>query len=564
WWMRLFIVFVYAVLAVWKAFSWCRSLDLTETWTKLSSKNFSSVMPTPPESEEEAVSNRSYKIQLDGLESEIAYVSLTQVIAPFCLFTVVVSLGRNLDLGMADMGIVYGDTNAIPLMATGFTWFRGIPPGRNMRIAMFLLLACWFGYTMVAHLLRYNWHFVEEAWLNHMVFVTMMSLALRISRCWVVVNMLLHTIFFLSLTLINGSGEYGPSPGSQVLLVSLVGLCINYSQVLSQMVSKKANAEYKLVQAEVVQVKMEKRAMDAEQEARAGEAKEALAQAELADDRRMAAEANSRMVEKMHDAMQNLLLMLCDAVVELDNELRILDQGKLGLVLYQHQKDLAARPFSEFLVSEDVQRFKDMVQTSSRQRVPVSVTMIGSYSMKIRMTVYLSQIDQPDGSCTYVVGICESQEENRPVLGEGNEGNDSENLGQPRFQSFDADVPDIDYFGAKEFESPTSSAPMRGSSSSRYEAIQPMLEEERMQSLLPLLWSWPVPSERSGCCETHRLLDEAASVVEKLKGLECQAAPGCLVWQCPGCKLKGVPGDRDLFNASLGICGRCAAWDMLM
>lgn len=103
--MRLFIVFVYAVLAVWKAFSWCRSLDLTETWTKLSSKSFSSVMPTPPESEEEAVSNRSYKIQLDGLESEIAYVSLTQVIAPFCLFTVVVSLGRNLDLGMADRGL---------------------------------------------------------------------------------------------------------------------------------------------------------------------------------------------------------------------------------------------------------------------------------------------------------------------------------------------------------------------------------------------------------------------------------------------------------------------------
>jgi hypothetical protein len=30
---------------------------------------------------------------------------------------------------------------------------------------------------------------------------------------------------------------------------------------------------------------------------------------------------------------------------------------------------------------------------------------------------------------------------------------------------------------------------------------------------------------------------EAASVVEKLKGLECQAAPGCLVWQCPGCHL---------------------------
>lgn len=577
--MRLVIVFVYVLLAVWKAYSWCRSLDLTETWSKLKkSKSFSSVMPSE-ESEEEAVSNRSYKIQLDGLESEIAYVSLTQVIAPFCLFTVVVSLGGNLDLGMADMGIVYGDTNAIPLMATGFTWFRGIPPGRNMRIAMFLLLACWFGYTMVAHLLRYNWHFVEEVWLNHMVFVTMMSLALRISRALVVVNMLLHTIFFLSLTLINGSGEYGPSPGSQVLLVigsvqqfpvkkwlGLVVLCINYSQVLSQMVSKKANAEYKLVQAEVVKVKMEKRVLDAEQEARAGEAKEALAQAELADDRRMAAEANARMVEKMHDAMQNLLLMLCDAVVELDNELRILDQGKLGLVLYQHQKDLAARPFSEFLVNEDVQRFTDMVQTSNRQRVPVSVTMIGSYSMKIRMTVYLSQIDQPDGSCTYVVGICESQDETKRSDSIERIDSDHLDLVRTRFQSFDADAPDIDYFGAKDSESPsTPSAPMGGCiRSSRYEAIQPMLEEERMQSLLPLLWSWPVPSERSGCCETHRLLDEAASVVEKLKGLECQAAPGCLVWQCPGCKLKGVPGDRDLFSASLGVCGRCAAWDMLM
>eukprot|EP00435_Cladocopium_sp_Y103_P005240 s885_g1.t1 len=396
--------------------------------------------------------------------------------------------------------------------------------------------------------------------------------ALRISRALVVVNMLLHTIFFLSLTLINGSGEYGPSPGSQVLLVigsvqqfpvkkwlGLVVLCINYSQVLSQMVSKKANAEYKLVQAEVVKVKMEKRVLDAEQEARAGEAKEALAQAELADDRRMAAEANARMVEKMHDAMQNLLLMLCDAVVELDNELRILDQGKLGLVLYQHQKDLAARPFSEFLVNEDVQRFTDMVQTSNRQRVPVSVTMIGSYSMKIRMTVYLSQIDQPDGSCTYVVGICESQDETKRSDSIERIDSDHLDLVRTRFQSFDADAPDIDYFGAKDSESPsTPSAPMGGCiRSSRYEAIQPMLEEERMQSLLPLLWSWPVPSERSGCCETHRLLDEAASVVEKLKGLECQAAPGCLVWQCPGCKLKGVPGDRDLFSASLGVCGRC-------
>ena len=31
----------------------------------------------------------------------------------------------NVDIGMQDMGVNYGDTNVIPLMATGFIWFRG-------------------------------------------------------------------------------------------------------------------------------------------------------------------------------------------------------------------------------------------------------------------------------------------------------------------------------------------------------------------------------------------------------------------------------------------------------
>lgn len=33
----------------------------------------------------------------------------------------------NVDIGMQDMGVNYGDTNVIPLMATGFIWFRGAP-----------------------------------------------------------------------------------------------------------------------------------------------------------------------------------------------------------------------------------------------------------------------------------------------------------------------------------------------------------------------------------------------------------------------------------------------------
>ncbi|CAK9011366.1 unnamed protein product [Durusdinium trenchii] len=428
WWVQLLIVALYCILASWKAIRWCKALDMREAWASLESRLFTRTFSAVVPEEDDPIREKSYKMQLDGLESEIAYVSLTQVIAPFCLFTVVMSLGRNLDLDLENMGLVFGDTNTMPLIVTGIVWCRGIPPSRMMRISMWLLLAAWFVATLVYHLVTYNWRFIEEVWLNHMVFVTVMSLALQVRRSFIVASMVLHTCFFLSLTLINGSEIYvdgervvGPSPGSQVLLVSLVVLCINYSQVLSQMVSKKANAEYNLVQAEVLRVTMEKRALDAEEASRQKEqaailaraeqdAKEALNQAEKADDRRVAAEANAHLIQKMHDAMQNLLLMLCDAVVEVDSELNILDQGKLGLVLYQQQKDLKGRCLMDFLRQEDAEHFKERVDASEKQNIPVSVTMIGSYSMKIRVTVYSTQIWQSDGSCTYVLGICESEE----------------------------------------------------------------------------------------------------------------------------------------------------------
>ena len=40
--------------------------------------------------------------------------------------------------------------------------------------------------------------------------------------------------------------------------------------------------------------------------------------------------------------------------------------------------------------------------------------------------------------------------------------------------------------------------------------------------------------------KNHRrfLLVEAADLIQKLKGLECQEAPRCLVWQCPSCDLE--------------------------
>eukprot|EP00913_Durusdinium_trenchii_P030136 g28238.t1 len=557
-------------------------------WASLESRLFTRTFSAVVPEEDDPIREKSYKMQLDGLESEIAYVSLTQVIAPFCLFTVVMSLGRNLDLDLENMGLVFGDTNTMPLIVTGIVWCRGIPPSRMMRISMWLLLAAWFVATLVYHLVTYNWRFIEEVWLNHMVFVTVMSLALQVRRSFIVANCLgaplvprvLHTCFFLSLTLINGSEIYvdgervvGPSPGSQVLLVSLVVLCINYSQVLSQMVSKKANAEYNLVQAEASRQK-EQAAILARAEQ---DAKEALNQAEKADDRRVAAEANAHLIQKMHDAMQNLLLMLCDAVVEVDSELNILDQGKLGLVLYQQQKDesshrerisdrekgslspstpwtsmkrphghhndLKGRCLMDFLRQEDAEHFKERVDASEKQNIPVSVTMIGSYSMKIRVTVYSTQIWQSDGSCTYVLGICESEE-----------------FSQKHLTSEAEETRETDYFSPdSEASKPSGSA----GSPVDLAPIQPMEPEERLQSLLPLLWSWPVPA-RPGCCETHRLVDEAVELIPKLKGLECQEAPRCLIWQCPGCKLKGVPGERDFYRPLEKTCGKCASWDMLL
>ena len=52
----------------------------------------------------------------------------------------------------------------------------------------------------------------------------------------------------------------------------------------------------------------------------------------------------------------------------------------------------------------------------------------------------------------------------------------------------------------------------------------------------PFWWFGTIgPKEKN-----HRrfLLLEAADLIQKLKGLECQEAPRCLVWQCPSCDLE--------------------------
>ncbi|CAE7536085.1 unnamed protein product [Symbiodinium sp. CCMP2592] len=583
WWMRLLLVAGYFLVAFWKACRYARSIEFWDRvgdvrksfqrkWLK---KQLTAVLPELSDNECEdsercpdpqiSERHKSYKMQLDGIESIIAYESLTQVIAPFCVFTVLLSLLRH-----EHMSLLYGDTNVVPMVVTGLLWARGLPPTPKLRLLIWLLLAAWFGYNTVRHLVDRNWlYFLEEVWLNHMVFVTMMSMALGLPRGLIVANMILHTAFFLSLSFSNDKSESSVSPSMQVLLVSIMMLCMHYSAVLSNIVSSKANVEYALVQAEFTRVKTEKRALDLEEEkARRdkelaeAQAKEALAQARAAEEGRRAVEANAKAIEKMHDALRDLLSLLCGAVVEIDSEMRLQDPGKLGSVLFQNEKlDLSRRNLTEFLSKEDVARFEKWVGTREMHENPISVTMVGSYSIRIRMTIYVAAIDHPGDVTTYVLGITESEDLEHEV-----------HVTPPPAPPPTQDLP-VFATGRHEQELPsvlesvteTPTPKAEGLGVRRdYDPIQAMDKEERMQSLLPLLWSWPLPeSRRGGCCETHSLIAEAEELLAELRQIDCRDAPRCLVWQCPTCKLKGVPQDRHHYDAEQHVCARCAAWEML-
>eukprot|EP00439_Symbiodinium_sp_Y106_P011982 s1361_g1.t2 len=561
WWMRLLLVAGYFLVAFWKACRYARSIEFwdrvgdvrksfQQKWLK-KQLTVTAVLPELSDNECENERQKSYKMQLDGIESIIAYESLTQVIAPFCVFTVLLSLLRH-----EHMSLLYGDTNVVPMVVTGLLWARGLPPTPKLRLLIWLLLAAWFGYNTVRHLVDRHWiYFLEEVWLNHMVFVTMMSMALGLPRGLIVANMILHTAFFLSLSFSNGTTESSVSPSMQVLLVSIMMLCMHYSAVLSNIVSSKANVEYALVRAEFTRVKTEKRALDLEEEkARRdkelaeAQAKEALAQARAAEEGRRAVEANAKAIEKMHDALRDLLSLLCDAVVEIDSEMRLQDPGKLGLVLFQnHKKDLSRRNLTEFLSKEDVAHFEEWVRTREMHTNPISVTMVDSYSIRIRMTIYIAAIDHPGDVTTYVLGITESQDlepevhvvpppappptQDLPVFATGRHEQDLPSVLEPVTET---PTPKAEGLGVRR----------------DYDPIQAMDKEERMQSLLPLLWSWPLPeSRRGGCCETHSLIAEAEELLAELRQIDCRDAPRCLVWQCPTCKLKGVPQDRHHYDA---------------
>lgn len=67
-----------------------------------------------------------------------------------------------------------------------------------------------------------------------------------------------------------------------------------------------------------------------------------------------AIEERAKLMERTRGAFQHLLNLLCDAVVELDGDLKLKTPGKLGVLLsHGNGTDLRGRSFQDFVVLDD-------------------------------------------------------------------------------------------------------------------------------------------------------------------------------------------------------------------
>jgi hypothetical protein len=81
-----------------------------------------------------------------------------------------------------------------------------------------LALALWFLAAQLSYLLARELRLDENMWLNHMVFLTIISTALQLPKLLTWTSAVLHSLAFLALTLFIGEeGEGAPSLGLQSL-----------------------------------------------------------------------------------------------------------------------------------------------------------------------------------------------------------------------------------------------------------------------------------------------------------------------------------------------------------
>lgn len=268
-------------------------------------------------------------------------------------------------------------------------------------------------------------------------------------------------------------------------------------------------------------------------------------------------------MECTRGAFQHLLNLLCDAVVELDGDLKLKTPGKLGVLLsHGNGTDLRGRSFQDFVVLDDRERFEHWV-TSSEHEFPLQVSLLGSYNSKVKVVIYATGIHDL-GQTTYFVGITEAEEQLEVDLRERTRSKESTYSEMHSISGYwEEAVQEIrnPYMGHS-----SQKGEKRAFSQPTVLEIQAMEPADQMQSLLALIWSWPVvgaDSPESSCCHTHAMVERAIELLSSLRTLNCSPPPSCLVWQCPSCKLMGLPEESQHFNEVELHCGRCQSWDML-
>ncbi|CAK9082302.1 Uncharacterized protein SCF082_LOCUS39117 [Durusdinium trenchii] len=547
-------------------------------------KHFSSVAPHVPSASVEAVDDvepveRGQSLWQCDVQGEIAFDVLTQAIGPYCCTTVACSLVRNFseeDPTQTQLSFMYGDINLFTLFLVSILWILQLRPNQRWRMIIWALLALWYSSTSVVAFVDPGLKFYEDIWLNHMVFLAVVSLGLGLPRPWVWLLTFGHSMFFLVVTLAAPGHEkqYKPAIGMQIVLVTIMAVFTKYSQVVVHINRSQAEVERELQRARLMALKREEEAKLAEERANLAEAEARLARAEhdarmalmkadLAEQDRRAIEERAQLVECTKGAFQHLLDMLCDAFVELDGTLKLTNPGKLGTLLSQvGSSGLQGRQFKDLVVESDRGRFEAFMQ-KEEHAFPFQVTLQGAYNAKIKVIMYLTGVHH-QGEKIYLIGINEAEEQELSEVKHSGScfSNNSANLmdGVLATRSTD-DEEDVRRAASWAWDQ-TAQSLRKGLGPPR---IVPMEAEEQMQSLLALIWTWPIQSTPSPtCCETHQQLAIASERVETLRSsLSCTAVPRCLAWQCPSCHTLGFPEECRGFNQDELHCVKCQNWEML-
>ncbi|CAE7313097.1 unnamed protein product [Symbiodinium microadriaticum] len=305
--------------------------------------------------------------------------------------------------------------------------FAQISPFAFERLIKQVFLAAWYTYRLIDELYSSEGFLYEDIWLNHMIFVTMISMALCLPVGIIWTMTVAHTLLFLAIESANGWEKGQPSAGMQVFIVAVLAISTRHTRFLLNITNRKAEAEFKLKIAELAATKNEATAAEALEVAQtqadvtpfmsdySKHAHEATVQAKLAD------QAIFTVLGRPRGGSDNPVKYgVCEASrpipvtqAKLAAECRAqLVESMRGMVLFHSDKnDLQGRAFSDLLVEEDVVRFQQYMQSEG-------VTFVGSYSTKISAVIYLTEIEHHDcsseehhdcSSKTYLVGLTEAE-----------------------------------------------------------------------------------------------------------------------------------------------------------